>query len=866
MRLDVAPRRLATASGEPVALAVEISNTGTVISGYTVRVLGADPSWVTVDEPRPRLFPGESTTVGVLLAPPDSMPAGERRVAVQVRELTGDQRTSVEEVVLEVEERRDLQVALDPTTVTAGRRGVFGVFLENRGNTTVRGRLLGTDPERKITFTFDPPRFDLAPGEHAVLELRAQARRRLFGSPEPRTFELRVDDGRRPAPPSPELAPVPGPSGSSRAAVTSHALDAPAADGEPPAAMGVLVQRPVFTRGLLALLGLLLAITVFALVITTALGSVVQQSAADRDLALAVAQARDQPAGAGTSAVSGQVLDLQTGEPVSDVSVEIFDEADTAAPVTTVSTGETGQFRLAALPAGTYKLRVIGSGLTATWYPASATDADAEPVTLTAGQTVDGLTVLVGGVPATISGTVVGDDVAGAVVRLELPLDGPVLEGRVTPETGEAPSVVSSGAVVRSVPVGGDGRFELTQVPSPAVFDLVTTRLGATTQVQRIDLAAGENRTGLEIQLLDGDGTISGLVTGADGPIGGASVVASFAGTAIRTVSLTQDQVGAFTLRGLPTPGTFTVVVSADGFAPATLTLDLGAGQQLTGVSATLGAASGALSGVVTAPGDPGGVTVTVTDGAVTRQTVTQSSAPVGSWSLSGLRIPSTYTVTFTRPDLESQVVSVSIDGFGRLTTGAASATGVDVTMRSATAVLTGTVRQRGPGGVAPARNVQVTATSGAEQRVVTTSSTPEADAGRFVLENLPPGTWTVTFSRPGTQTLSTVVTLAAGQTESLEPVLVAPASVAGRVVTGATAVPGAIVELHLADRFGTAAPPVATVRTDDEGRYRFEDVDAPAFYLVQVRLSPGGSPVATSSAVQIEASQQRTVDLQVTP
>ena len=39
MRLDIAPRRLATPPGEPVALAVEISNTGDLISGYTVRVL-----------------------------------------------------------------------------------------------------------------------------------------------------------------------------------------------------------------------------------------------------------------------------------------------------------------------------------------------------------------------------------------------------------------------------------------------------------------------------------------------------------------------------------------------------------------------------------------------------------------------------------------------------------------------------------------------------------------------------------------------------------------------------------------------------------------------------------------------------------
>lgn len=868
MRLDIAPRRLPTPAGEPVALAVEISNTGDLISGYTVRVLGADPAWVQVDEPQPRLFPGESTTVGVLLSPPDSLPAGERRIAIQVRELSGSQRTSVEEVVLEVPERRELAVTLDPTTVHAGRRGTYGVFLENRGNTTVAGRVVGTDPERRITFRFDPPRFDLAPGEHAVLELRAGARRRLFGAIEARTFELRVDDGRRPPPPQPELAPVPGASGSSRAAVTSHALDAPASDGVPPDAMGVLVQRPVFTRGLLALLGLLLAVTVFAVVITTALGSVVQQSAADRDLALQVAQARDQPARAGTSSVSGQVRLLSTGEPVGSVSVEIFAEADTAAPVATTSTADDGSFGFSALPAGGYKLRFRGAGFAEVWYPTAPTDADAEVVTVEEGRDVTGLTVLVGGVPASVSGTVVGPDVAGATVRLELPLDLPPLAGAVPPEPGEAPTQVSSGAVVRSVPVGGDGTFELTQVPSPAVYDLVTSRPGATTQVQRIDVAAGEVRTGLEIQLLDGDGSISGVVTGTDGPIGGASVVATFGDASVRTVSLTQDQVGAFTLRGLPTPGTFTVVVTAEGFAPATLTLDLGPGQQLTGVGATLGAAAGSLSGVVTAPGDAGGVTVTVTDGAMTRQTVTQSSAPAGSWTVAGLRIPSTYTVTFSRADLQTQVLSVSIDGFGRVTAGAASAGQVDATMRPATARLAGLVRQSDAAGavVGPAPNVLVTASSGAQQLAVTTASTPADAAGTFVLEGMTPGTWTVTFSRPGTRPTSMIVTLTAGEERRLEPVLVSPASIGGRVTQGGSGVSGAIVELFLAAEYGTAAPPVATATTDSTGAYRLPDVDAPAFYVVQVRLAPGSPPAATSPPLTLEPSEQETRDFPLGP
>ncbi len=431
---------------------------------------------------------------------------------------------------------------------------------------------------------------------------------------------------------------------------------------------------------------------------------------------------------------------------------------------------------------------------------------------------------------------------------------------------GEAPATAGSGAVVRSVPVGADGTFELDQVPSPGLYDLVTTKSGYSTQVQRIDVAAGEKRSGIAVQLLEGDGSISGVVTGAAGPITGATVVATFGQVSVRTVTLTQGTPGGFTLRGLPTPGTFTVVISAVGFAPATLSLNLGPAQQLTGVAVTLGAAAGTLSGTAITPDGTGGVTVTVSDGADTRQTVTQSQSPVGSWAISGLRIPSTYTVTFSRADLQSQVLSVSIDGFGHVTAGAASATSVDVRMRLATAQILGTVTQSPAGGgtATPAGNVQVSASSGQAQFSVTSASTPAGSVGSFVMEDLPPGTYTVTFSRKGTRPTSMIVTLTAGQVQRIDPVLVSPAAISGVVSRTGTPTVGAIVSLYLASEYGTAAPPIATATTDASGRYSFADVDAPAFYLLEVKLSANDAAVATSPPVTLNPSQQLALDITI--
>ena len=145
-------------------------------------------------------------------------------------------------------------------------------------------------------------------------------------------------------------------------------------------------------------------------------------------------------------------------------------------------------------------------------------------------------------------------------------------------------------------------------------------------------------------------------------------ITATTGTTTVETVSLTEGEVGAFTLRGLVTPATYSVTVTSPGFSPQTTSVSLADGQKLTGVQLTVARSAGSLTGIVsTLPGNKpaAGVTVTVTAGTDKVQTVTQSTGDVGGWTVAGLAIPSPYTVTFSRPDLESQTVAVTLDAAG---------------------------------------------------------------------------------------------------------------------------------------------------------------------------------------------------------
>jgi hypothetical protein len=788
VRVDVTPLRFTATPGQPALITVRVTNPRPVISGHRLRVLGIDPEWATLDQDTLSLFPDTSGVALVTVTLPEGVPAGVRHLSIEITELTPPGEVAVVDVELTVPAQLGIDLSLDPVSLTGGKSATAAVLIENTGNNSSEVELSGADDDGEVEFRFDPPSPVLGPGQQVLASVVLMAKRPWFGSPKLRSFSVNA---------GPPAAPV--------------------------QAFGGWVQRARLSRGALALLGLAAAITVFAVVITASLSSVVNKSNADRDLALAVAQAALNPSTVGTASISGTVTLLSSGAPIGGVTVQLVLSSDTATPLASTATGNAGGYTFSNLAAGTYKVEFSGAGFTQIWYADSLGADSATAITLKAGQKVVGVDVRLGGLPASVAGQVVGANPTGATLTLELPPSGP----------GGLASVVTTQTLDAS------GNFTLASIPSPSVYNIVVSLTGYATATQVVDLAAGEKRTGMVITLHQGNGSIAGTVSNSAGPLGGATISASDGTTTDSSVSLTSPgQVGTFVLSSLETPATFTVVVSAGGYSSQTLSISLAAGQQLTGVAVTLYTGVGSISGsVTTANGAPaGGVTVTASNGQTSVTTETLSVGNVGSYSLTGLPVPFTYSVTFSRPDLQSQTRAVVLGA-----TGSATSATVSASMVASTASIYGTVTQTGG---TPLGEISITLTSGSTTYQSTSASVPTP--GAFQIDGIAPGTYTISFARIGGLPTSSIVTLSAGQSLLDNAVLAPAASISGFAYTApvgaSTPVPlqGVEVRLYVASQFPTVV--TTSTLTASDGSFSFPDVAAPQSYVLAFAYPQGSS------------------------
>lgn len=808
VRADVAAPEIHVGLGEPASVEVEVTNVDDVIRSFRVDVLGLDARWISVDHDALDLFPDERRTVTVTVDLPETFPAGRRRIAVEVTEPGSPDSTAVMvgfDLVLAARESLELQG--EPSSQTVGKAGSFVLNIANTGNTTLDLALVADEPERKVEVTFEPAANQVLPGERCLVTAQAVGERPWFGMPVVRPLQITATGGTASA-----TVPL------------------------------VLIQRPRISRKVLSILGLLLVATLFAFVIMLSFNTVADRAEANEQL-LKQGLGEDRPIGprAAPSSISGQVSST-TGGPIDGAAVELFDPANPVVPTHATVTGTGGTYRFASLEEGEYYIRIEVAGFNEVWFPEAETFDDAQVIELGADTDLVDVDVALQGRPGSVSGRVIGADVEGALVAAEIP--GESIEGS---ELSTAP------AIVTSVEVDATGEFVLADLATPSSYEIRISKPGFATERRTVTLSPGEQREDIEVLLRTGDGLLAGTVVDTEGtPLPNVDIAATDGSSEFATRTLSgEGEAGSFELRGLPTPGTYTLSITAEGYFPESVTLTLEEQQQIDDVAVVMTADQGSLSGRVTAPdGTPlGGVDITI-DGAEDEfATVSLSEGDVGSWLATGLPVPGTYTVTFSQAGRATQAVSVELlDG------PQADRSGVDAVLSRATASVRGLVVD--PDGQ-PIGGVDITLESADVERVTRSSDRP---AGAYGFDDLPPGAHTITFERAGSQSQTLLVDLDAGENLELDPVELEPqAGISGRVVRDGVPEAGVGVVVYALDGYPNEV--VAETVTEAGGTFQIIGLDAPQSYIVEFQV-PAGGPVVTSRTLFLGSGES--IDLEV--
>lgn len=550
---------------------------------------------------------------------------------------------------------------------------------------------------------------------------------------------------------------------------------------EPIETMGTMVQRPRIGRGLITLLGLIAAAAVFGAVLLRTLSGVVEQAGIDDKIverALASSSAESATVSQNPGSIRGVAVSGVDQTGLAGLTATVYGD-DPSVALGTSATSDSGAFTFDKLSAGTYRVKLSGAGFSDSWYAGGTAFEQATELELAQGENCD----------------------------LEVT---PACEGDGTTGSGGADGGSDGGGGADG---GSDGGGGADGGPGG-------TGGGAT----------GGTSSGIALTGLPG--SVGGKIE-ADDPTGATAtlVVASPVEGEVDAVAATVDVSadGSFTLVNVPTPQVYTLKVERNGSATALRTIDLGAGEVIDDLLIRLDVGAGVITGLVTSGGLPiPGATIELSDGTTRLSTVSLTEGSVGSYTVRDLSVPGTYTLTVTadRFASASQVVVLTDDD---------PTPSVPLFLTPSVGRIAGVVTDSAG---APLGGVTVRVTGGETVASSATVSTGDIRRGGFEVADVPvPGSYTVTFSRPGY--LDQVVLVA------LEPVgnrfdrtdlrvalrrdLVAVTGTVLRI----DGTPAQRATVTLTDGVTTR-----TVRTADSpaGRYTFSGV-APGSYTLTARL-----------------------------
>ncbi|MEO9325446.1 carboxypeptidase-like regulatory domain-containing protein [Nocardioides sp. C4-1] len=772
MRLATEHRTLQVEPGSTVEVDVDVVNTGDLIDGVSARVLGLPEATVTVEPQLLPLFPGATGRVRLSIAVPGTLRAGSHPITVEAISHGTGAPTQHLDVDLSVSAHPQVELHRTPRTIRARRSGRFLLEVENPGNTALDVALTSTVEDGRSTVRFNPRALRVEPGARTPVIAVLKGPRMITGAEIDRTAAIEL------------------------VATRTHTIPAMAdLDTETERAPDLttrttlqLRQRPIISRGLLTALILLGIVALWASVFLLGLtqvfsgdpitktavpslfltsydgegesgsgagpgasGAPGEGGAADGAPPGTLAKTGIVPPGVGGT-VSGTVTASTNGAPVGRVLVKAFREGrDGPVLVSSAATQSDGTYTLAGLFPTSYRLQFTAEGFEPVWYRSANGRAGAQELEVAPGGATDAAAVVVEGRPATISGTVD---------------EGSSLSDVPTTVTARAVDIPENTEIVATDVTDAGGSYRLTGLPAPGTYELSFSAEGYETKTLTTRVNGGEDRQQPSVVPSSDSGTIGGTVRDARGDgIGGVTISTTVGTEAVSVITPTVGAVGAFTLGDLPTPGTYVLTFTAPGYGSTTEIVDLEAGESNTSVVTELTAGTGTLSGRLLAPDGTGvgGATVTVggaqsttTDGTAPAvpTTVTLTEGVAGSFSLSGLAAPGDYTLTFTAEGYSPTTVPVRLEDAG-------DPPELTVRLNTKLGSIGGIVR-RGNG--AAYSGAVVTITNGFQTWTATTGGSGSiGGTGAYQVDNLPPGSYSVTARADGFRQQTAIVTVDAG-------------------------------------------------------------------------------------------------------
>jgi hypothetical protein len=239
LRLDATS--VSVQPGGQAQVTVTVTSGSDIVEGYRLTVLGGQPSrWTEVVPPTVNVYPGEEASAVVVFSPPSgaAAPSGVFPFGVKAVSTESPGASSVVEGAVELGHVPGLRAKIIPVTSTGRWRGRHVIRLDNGGNAPARLRLVATDPDANLGFYVSPDVVELPSGGSTSVRLSARTRRPfLRGSPVRHPFQVvgePLDAPRTPAP------------------------STPYGDPSRPVVDAALQQRPILTRGVVTLAGLVL--------------------------------------------------------------------------------------------------------------------------------------------------------------------------------------------------------------------------------------------------------------------------------------------------------------------------------------------------------------------------------------------------------------------------------------------------------------------------------------------------------------------------------------------------------------------------------------------------------------------------------